>query len=114
MYIDMGHLIDLDFRKVSAFPQGNWMEGSSEIVYPFSWTMNSVDGKICGRKLHNACTPSQEARPAQCQTLHPSSSTSSASSVSLLRVHSYRAEVLMMKICEYRHWLITPSLGQLP
>ena len=30
MYIDMGHLIELDLRKVSAFPQrGNWMEGGS-------------------------------------------------------------------------------------
>ena len=29
MYISMG-LIDLDLRKVSAFPQrGNWMEGGS-------------------------------------------------------------------------------------
>ena len=28
MYINMGHLIDLDLRKVGAFPQrGNWMEG---------------------------------------------------------------------------------------
>ena len=97
---------------------GNWMEGGSNIVYiQFSRTMNSVDAKFVDEKNYT-CTVYPISRDSAGTmsdfAVHPSSSTSSASSVSLLRVHSDRAEVLMMKICEYRHWLITPSLGQLP
>ena len=106
MYIDMGHLIDLVFGKLVLSHTKNWMEGGSNIVYiPFSRTMNSVDDKFVDENNYTCAVYPISRGSAGTMSdfaVHPSSSTSSASSLSLLRVHnvhSDRAEVLMMKIC---------------
>ena len=85
-YIDMGRLIDFDFRKVLS----RKVETGGKVVFKLPQN-KFVDA-------HTALVSHLKSEPAQCQTPspHPSSSfASSASSVSLLRVNWDRAEVLL-------------------
>ena len=62
--------------------------------------------------LYSPCIPSQvRAGTMSDFAVHLSSSASSASSVSLLQVKWDRAGVLVMKILEFKHWLVTPWLA---
>ena len=70
--------------------------------------MYSVDNKFVD--VHTALVSHLKSEPAQCQTLSPYPSSSSASSVSLLRVNWDRAEVLM-NIFLQKHWLITSRIA---
>ena len=80
-----GTLDRLGFSERSAF---HWRKGGVKIVY--------IHNKFVD--VHTALVSHLKSEPVERQTLSPYPSSSSASSVSLLRVNWDRAEVLM-QIC---------------